>query len=149
MNYVIEPREKFLVGSRAFFDVIDGFVSKDRDELWILEKPVFKFSSLILKLKDRDVILYPPFSKEELIAYDLEKDDRMKFGKYIVPKFAEYIGLTIDDLKGLSKMMDNLDEKHQYEKVIYEAYIANNSFTLNDEQLKAAYESYKSSREKK
>jgi hypothetical protein len=104
MKYTVEARKKFLVGSRNFFEDIDGFVSKDRDELWILKEPLFgKEKSFIFKNKNKgkDLILYPPFSKTEFIKYDLEKNDKMKFGKYLVKEFAEYIGLTIEDLKNL------------------------------------------------
>ena len=102
----------------------------------------------------KDLILYPPFSKQEFLDYDLAKCngvicDGMKFGKYIIPSFANYIGLTIDDLKSLSEMINVLDEKHLYQKVIYDAYIANNDFTLSDEQRQAAYASYKEARKVK
>ena len=149
MNYTIDAKEKFIIGSRAFFEGIDGFESKDTDELWLLTEPLFgKNESFIFKnMKEgKDIILYPPFSKEEIIEYDLKSNDKIKFGKYLVPKFAEYIGLSIKDLKKVSKLMIKLDAKHVYQKIIYNAYISNGNFTLTDEQRQKAYEEYKKAR---
>lgn len=56
----------------------------------------------------------------------------MQLGKFLVPTFIEAIGFTIDDLKKLQPLLDNLDDKHKYEKVIYNTYIQNNDFTLTD-----------------
>lgn len=66
----------------------------------------------------------------------------MKAGKFLVPEFANYIGLTIDDLKILEPMFRNMDEKHKYEEVIYDAYVSNNAFILTNEQRKKAFEIY-------
>jgi hypothetical protein len=43
-------------------------------------------------------------------------------------------------------MIDNLDIKHLYEKVIYNSYIENKSFVLTDEQRDKAYLLYKQGR---
>ena len=72
----------------------------------------------------------------------------MRVGKFLVPEFAEYIGLTIDDLKKLDSMFEELDEKHQYEVLIYNSYIDNNGFFLTDEQRDEAYRVYKEARSK-
>lgn len=39
-----------------------------------------------------------------------------------------------------------LDERHRYEKTIYNAYIENGSFYLTDEQRRKAYDEYASVR---
>jgi len=70
----------------------------------------------------------------------------MKFGKYIIPEFAEYIGLTIDDLPRLQLLLAKLDKQHLYQQVIYNAYLENGDFTLTPDQREAAYESYKAAR---
>lgn len=72
----------------------------------------------------------------------------MQLGKFLVPTFIEAIGFTIDDLKKLQPLLDNLDDKHKYEKVIYNTYIQNNDFTLTDEQLQKAYLKYKHNKRK-
>ena len=40
-------------------------------------------------------------------------------------------------------MFDRLDDKHKYERLIYESYINNNSFTLTEKQLQEAYDEYR------
>lgn len=72
----------------------------------------------------------------------------MQLGKFLIPTFIEAIGFTIEDLKKLQPLADNLDDKHKYEKVIYDSYIQNNDFTLTDEQLQKAYLEYKHNKRK-
>ena len=66
----------------------------------------------------------------------------MEVGKFLVPEFIKEVGITIDHLKQLSSLIERLDDQHKYEKVIYDSYIANNDFTLTDEQLNDAYNTY-------
>ena len=54
--------------------------------------------------------------------------------------------ITLEDLKPFEEIFNNMDEKHQYEKIIYDAYVTNNDFTLTKEQRDKAYESYKQTR---
>ena len=72
----------------------------------------------------------------------------MSVGKWLVPEFCEEVGFGVDDLPKLQPLIDCLDERHMYEKIIYEAYLENKSFTLTDEQRKKAYELYLSARNK-
>ena len=72
----------------------------------------------------------------------------MQLGKFLVPTFVEAIGFTIEDLKKLQPLADNLDDKRKYEKVIYDSYIQNNDFALTDEQLQKAYLEYKNNKTK-
>ena len=67
----------------------------------------------------------------------------MKLGKYICPEFIEYIDLTINDLKKFDKLFDKVDDRHKYQKIIYDSYIQNNSFYMTNDQLRLAYEEYK------
>jgi hypothetical protein len=70
----------------------------------------------------------------------------MQVGKYLVPEILHYFNFTIDDLKQLQPLIDNLDKSHLYEKIIYDGYIENNDFYLTDIQLDNAYKSYKDAR---
>ena len=67
----------------------------------------------------------------------------MAAGKFLSPELAEYMNITIDDLKLFQSAFDNIDKRHTYEKVIYESYIKNNAFVLTDEQRNEAYKLYK------
>ena len=149
MTYSADSEIKFTIGSTVFFENIDGFKSKDTDELRILKEPLFgrKASFIIRDTKNkRDVILYPPFSKKEFIEYDLKENDAIKFGKYLIPEFISYIGLTIEDLKKIRPLLKTIDDKHAYQKIICNAYIENNEFILTEEQRLKAYEKYKETR---
>lgn len=67
--------------------------------------------------------------------------------KFLIPEFNEYINFTIDDLKSILHIFENMDSKHSYEKIIAESYIENNGFFLTDKQRRKAYAEYKKSRE--
>lgn len=67
----------------------------------------------------------------------------MKVGKFLVPEFCEAIGFTIEDLKIFKNLVNQLDDAHSYEKIIYDAYLKNGKLELTDEQLNRAYKEYK------
>ena len=139
--------KKIRIGSTVFFSSFSDFKSKDVDELCIISKPINnKNTGFCIKANKKDFILYPQLTKDEFIDIDLKVNDALKIGKYLVPEFIEYIGLTIDDLHKLKPLVDKLDSKHIYEKSIYNDYISNNSFNLTDKQLETAYNIYKNNK---
>ena len=85
-------------------------------------------------------------SADEFVAYTLASKLPMEMGKFLVPEIAECIGFTLDHLRKLSPVVERLDEKHAYERIIYEAYLTNNGFFLTKDQRDLAYESYRASR---
>ena len=143
----IRAEKEFLVGSQYFFKRYDDYVVHDLDKLCILAEQTKFNTTFVWKKKKEDVLFCPKMTKDGYIKSDLKSNQPIKVGKYLIPEFAEYIGLTIDGLKKLKPLIEGLDDKHKYEKVIYEAYISNNSFTLTDEQRNAAYEEYKRARQ--
>jgi hypothetical protein len=54
----------------------------------------------------------------------------------------KYLNLSIEQLKLLQPMIDDIDKRHTYLSVIYNAYIENGEFRLTKEQLDLAYETY-------
>lgn len=137
---------KILMGSRYFFSCYDGFNSKDIDEIEIIETNGFKNmrqltgqGKCLFQLKKQD-------SKEKYIDYALKSNLGMVVGKFLIPEFCNEIGFTLEDLGKLSPLIEKLDEKHMYEKIIFNSYIENGSFTLTDDQRDRAYKSYKESR---
>lgn len=138
--------KEIIIGSKAFFSSYNDYRGKDLDMLAIMNHLINDDKSFNIKLKDKDIFMYPNFSKDKFIQYDLECNIPMRIGKYLVPEFAKYIKLTIEDLYQLKPLVDKLDEKHDYEKIIYDSYIANSGFYLTDEQREKAYLRYKESR---
>lgn len=139
----IKAIKDFTIGSSYFFKCYDDYTIHDNDKLVILNHAIKGKRSFMLKKDNDDVIFYPSLSKKEFIEEDLNTNDSIKIGKYLIPEFVEYIGFEISDLKKLRPLLDNLDNKHKYEKIIYDAYITNKSFTLTDEQRLSAYNEYK------
>ena len=137
---------KFLVGSRYFFSCYDDFTSKDTDEVEIIDTDEFKHVRQLSGRGKCHFIYKRQQSKESYIEWDIHHNVGMSVGKYLVPEFAEEIDLHVEDLHLLAPVVDRLDPKHMYEKIIYDSYIENGSFTLTPEQRDAAYDSYKSTR---
>ena len=135
-----------LMGSRYFFSCYDDFVSKDIDEIAIIDTNEFKQMKQITG-RDRCLFLLKRHdSKEDYIDWALRSNTGMVIGKFLVPEFCKQIGFTIDDLPKLSPLLERLDSKHLYEKVIFDSYIENHAFELTIEQRDRAYSMYRESR---
>ena len=136
------------MGSSYFFDRYDDYKIKDNDELHIVDEFIFPNRVCMnMKLFDgNDIFIFKNTDKQEYINDVYESGVNMKVGKFLIPEFNKYINFTIDDLKSLQPIFDNMDEKHTYERVIFESYLKNGDFFLTDEQRRKAYEEYKRSR---
>lgn len=137
---------KILIGSAYFFSCYPDFHSKDIDEIEIVETNTFQN---MRQLTGRGKCLFQlrkKNNKQDYIDYALKQNLGMAIGKFLVPEFCNIINFRIEDLPCLQPLIDILDDKHQYEKIIYTAYLQNKAFTLTDEQREEAYKSYKTSR---
>ena len=137
---------KFLMGSQYFFSCYDDFNSKDIDEIEIVETDDFKYMRQLTGQGKCLFQLKKYSSKEEYINYALQSQLGMVIGKFLIPEFCEAINFTIEDLSKLKTLIEKLDDKHIYEKIIFDSYIENGSFILTNEQRERAYKSYKESR---
>lgn len=138
--------KEFKIGSSIFFGSYSDYIQKDIDILAITDLPLFGKSMMNMKLKDKDIFFMCIEENSVMLDNTLESGVNMRAGKFLSPEFAEYIGLTIEELKKLKPMFDDIDEKHMYEKVIFDSYIKNNGFFLTNEQRLMAYEEYKRKR---
>ena len=138
--------DKILIGSQYFFSCYDDFMSKDIDELQIVDTNEFSQMRQITGMGKCLFQLKRHQSKEDYIAWALQSNIGMVIGKFLIPEFCEAIGFTIEDLPRLVSLLIKLDDKHKYEEIIFNSYLENGSFTLTDEQREQAYKSYKNSR---
>ena len=136
----------FDTGSSTFFSEMPNYTPHDNDKICIIDYPLYGDKIGILR-KDKDD-LYFVFNngKDNLIEQCIKTNVPMAICKFLSPEFAEYIDLTIDDLKKLNELSTRMDDKHYYLKMIYDFYIENNGFYLTDEQLNLAYQEYKNKR---
>lgn len=137
---------QFKCGSSYFFSSFPDYVVKDYDELHICDYLIKDSKILNLKTEKQDIFFIKEMPVSEHIDDCLNSGVPMRAGKYLIPEFSRHIGLTIEDLKQLKPCFDNMDDKHSYEKIIFESYLKNGDFYLTDEQLKEAYEDYKKKR---
>jgi hypothetical protein len=134
---------KILVGSTYFFKQYSDFHSKDIDYVELVDNPIeFNYNKHIY---ENNVCLFKwrRMSADKFVEYSLTKGPSMQIGKFLVKEFNEEIQFSIEHLKRLQPLIERLDDKHNYQKIIFHAYIDNNSFTLTDEQREEAYKMYK------
>ena len=134
-----------LMGSNYFFKDYKDFKSHDIDFIDIIETNEFK-EKRVIRGQGKDYFYLKRKPKEQLIKDALKSELSMVVGKFLIPEFNKKIGFTIDDLQKIKPLIDRLDEKHIYEKIIYESYLENNSFTLTEDQRLKAYKKYKETR---
>ena len=129
-------------GSSTFFNKFEDYKPKDID--WIIFVDKIPGDKLMwrVKIKNDDLMMHHiSTTKQQFI--DAALTNPLKIGKFLSPEFNKYIGFTIEDLKIFKDLVNQLDNTHKYQKVIYDSYLENGSFTLTDEQLDKAYKEYK------
>lgn len=139
-------KQRFLIGSRAFFKGIDGFKSDNRNMLELHSNPAFKFGVEQEEARITRVYKYTREPAHIMIARAVECGNVLQAGKFLVPEVAHAIGASVQDLKPLEPLFAKLPEKHQWQKTVYNAYVQNGSFSLTDVQLQEAYDKYMSAR---
>lgn len=144
--------KRFIIGSRAIFSGYKDFDDNviDTDILIIdgEENPDYGFETQSYdESKDIHYIIWKYMPKETMLLFHIKNCyEGTYIQKFLCPEYVEYIGLTIDELKSMKKLLNYMDKNHTYEIVVYNAYIENNGFYMTDEQKNAAYAEYKRTR---
>ena len=137
--------EKIRVGSSAFFSEYPDYIIDDIDYVILVDEPTFFKDTMQLvspKTKE-DRHYWRNMTKDEFIDLIISRQTPMEAGMFLVPELCKKFNFTIEDLKRLEEMFNNMDPKHSYEKIIYRSYIENNDFILTKEQRLEAYNEYK------
>lgn len=135
-----------LMGSRYFFEGYPDFKPHDTDTIELVPpNKMFKIGLVVRGKKGQgtDAYFFVKKPKEDMIQDALNSQVPMVFCKFLIPEFNEQIGFTVEDLPKLWPLVNRVDEKHLYAKMIFEYYIENKSFTLTQEQRDKAYHEYK------
>lgn len=145
-----EPKHRFDVGSKAFFWMYPDFEPSDTDVVEFEDEPRLYRTKMQIRKKDKSrcIFKWKRMTADEFVTYSLRSNLPMEVGKFLVPSVAEHLDFTIEHLKMLEPVFAKMDEKHQYERIIFDAYMQNGAFILTDEQRQRAYQSYRSSRKK-
>ena len=139
--------EKFLMGSCYFFDGMPDFSPKDRDYVVFVDEPIMFKDVMNMRGKTDDIFYWRKMSPDEFIKVTLSSGTPMQIGKFLVREVAQYLGFNINHLEQLKSVIDNIDDKHLYEKVIFDSYLKNGEFVMTDEQRLSAYEVYRTAKE--
>lgn len=139
---------KILVGSRAFFDGMEGFNSKDADWLVLTDEAEGFEWRMEQSLRGECTFVYKTQTAQEMVQRTLDSGDALLVGKFLVPEVAEAIGASVEDILPLEALLPSLDDKHRYVATIFEAVKKNGTFNLTPEQLAEAYVVYKEARER-
>ena len=137
---------RYLTGSRAFFNSYEDFNSKDIDYVEIIDSEEFPRKRIIRDENGNSVHQWRRKDKEVMIQEIEAMPTSGAVVAFLIPEFANEIGLTINELKTLQEHIYRICElypKYSYYKVIYDSYIINNSFMLTDEQRLNAYTKYR------
>lgn len=138
--------KEIIVGSNAFFKNIQDYKSKDKDYLILVDEPKdFKIRKEIC-MRGIDRFYYKKDTAKNMIQQAIDTNDAMVVGKFLIKEVAEEIGLLPQDIILLKPLIEKVDEKHQYQKIIFNAIIENDSFDLTETQLNEAFEEYKKTR---
>jgi len=138
---LIKPIKEFIVGSSYFFDKFRKYNKKDTDYLYIMPSDCI-FKNQQVKIEDIDVFMYSDRTKEKFIKDQINSNDYITVGKFIIPEFLEYIEADIDDISVLKHVFEQLDDKHKYELYIFECYISNKKPMLTKYQKRKAFDIY-------
>lgn len=138
--------DKIIVGSRAFFSGMEGFKSKDRDFLELVDEPKGFEWRQEMSLRGVDTFRYRKESPAQMVQRTINAGDPLLIGKFLVPEVAEAIGATVADILPLEQLLPQLDDKHRYVALIFDAVKENNSFTLTAEQRATAFAAYQEAR---
>ena len=140
--------KRITIGSRAFFDWMPDFQSKDTDTLILTDTPNGFTHYRQTSMSGKCTMEWAKKPKDSFLLFAMrEKACGLEFGKFLVPEFANELGITIADLTMLyGHFKERINEKHKYQHEIYKAYIENNSFYLTDKQREKAYKVYKEER---
>lgn len=133
------------IGSGVFFSKFPDYTPGVSNMLYIDDDPDYEYETNYME-NGVHVLRWRNLPKDQLIAYHKDCYKGRYIGKFLVPEYIEYVGITLDDLKELHHLVNFLDERHIYEKLIYDFYIENNGFFLTDKQLEEVYEEYKNER---
>ena len=142
MKYISKT---FIVGSTYFFKNMPGFQSKDEDILVFTDgsETFFEFS-LWFRNNKQDKFVWKKKSPEEIIYYlNNVSELPMEAGAFLNKEICDFIGFTLEHLKQIKQVFERIDDKHKYEQIIFDSYIKNEGFFLNDVQLEHAYNEYK------
>lgn len=141
---------RFKVGSTYFFGCYPDFTPNDTDEVEFEENPKLYKNFMQFRKTDKSRCLFKwrKMTADEFVDYSLNSRLPMELGKFLVKEVADYLGFTIEHLKRLEPVSQKLDEKHSYEKIIFDSYIENGGFYLTESQRQRAYDEYKRVRNK-
>ena len=141
---------KYLVGSSYFFYQYEDYQIIDLDYVELIkinqdDEDCYDIKNIIVTpegyIADYRIIYYK--TKEDIIQRELKYKVGNFIGQFLVPELCKEINFTIQDLLRMKPLVEALDKKHLYEKIIYDFYIQNNSFVLTGSQRFKAYQEYK------
>lgn len=136
--------KRFLTGSALFFKDYSDYILHDLDYIEVVNSQN-KFKKE-MPHDGCDVWRYIKATNEEYINYALQSKDSYELGTFLCPSFCRVFNISIEHLKKLESLKNNLWPEHEYLKIIYDSYIENNGFFLKKSQLDKAYKVYKECR---
>ena len=141
--------KRILSGSRAFFEGMPYFEPHDSDyvELYYPQEVGFTHKNVFKDGKDC-VFQLVRHNADECVRWAINHERPMSICHYMVPEICEELGITIEHIAMLQPLRDDLDYRHKYLGIIFDAYMENGAITLTNDQRYKAYIEYKNERKK-
>lgn len=141
--------EKYLIGSRSWFEGKEGFNPHDIDYISFVDKSddlnfTWKETYFHDGIDDFTYVKYPP---EKMLEMCLRLKDFILAGAFLHEEIANLFNISIEQLPLLRPIIEisihkkNL-KKHDYVLMILDFIVQNNSWDLTPEQLDQAYQNY-------
>lgn len=147
---------RFVTGSNYFFKNMESFEPHDLDYIVLEEYSPYPDKILFCGLSrtpDKkytiDYFHWVRTTPEKYIEFVNNYKRADSICAFLIPEFVKEIGFTIEDLKKMKPTRERLNKWREYLGMIYDFYIINNDFVLNEEQRQEVYSEYKKQHLKK
>lgn len=138
--------KEYQVGSRLFFDGMPGYNPKDSDYVMLVENPTIFENCMTVRGENKDIFLWRKTNAEEFVDMTIRMGTPMLAGKFLNKELCEDAGMTRQVFGKLKPLFDNMDDRHTYQKLIFDHILKTWDFDIPDKTRNIAFLTYLNSR---
>ena len=141
--------EEIIVGSAAFFDGISTFEPKTIDKLSFVDSTRNGWWRYVVTKNGVKHYKWQRHTLTEYVNKLAHCTDCKRVTTLLVPAFVSEVKGSLSDsqyIAAIESAINRLCERHAWGKTVYQAYVANGSLTLTEEQRATAYALYEAAR---
>ena len=138
--------KEYLVGSRLFFDGMPDYNPKDSDYVMLVENPTIFNDCMTVRGDKKDIFLWRKTDAEEFVDMTIRLGTPMLAGKFLNKELCVDIRMTQQLFRRLKPLFDNMDDKHAYQKPVFDHILKTWDFDIPDKIKNIAFLIYLNSR---